>query len=391
MKPRSLLILGLITVAVVVAAVVVDVQRYRATAPAEAHGLIYPALAEHLDDVTTVLLQRPGSSVTLNRTAKGWTVAERADYPADFGKVRRLLVALGELSKLEAKTNAPKLYPDLQVEDPTSPHAKSTEVTLKTAKGAVVASLIVGKSKPDAAGPGNDGVYVRKEGEERSWLAQGTLSVSGGPAEWIDKKLMDISRTRVATVTIHPPQGAPLVVERAHPTDADFSVKDLPADAKLKGTYMIDAIGGVLENLYADDVRTAADVPLPTNPATTDIRTFDGLTVTATLADKDGKTWVRLHAASQPPAAASQAATGKEAGGTAANSTAANSTPADSKPAGAKAAAPALKLETPAEVAKEAARINATCDGWTFALPAYQAHLFERTLSQLLEPAGKQP
>lgn len=390
MKPRSLLILGLVTVAVVIAAVVVDIQRYRATAPAEAHGLIYPALAEHLDNVTTVLLRRPGSSVTLNRTAKGWTVAERAGYPADFGKVRRLLVALGELSKLEAKTNSPKLYPDLQVEDPTSPHARSTEVTLKTAKGTVLASLIVGKSKPDAAGPGNDGVYVRKAGEARSWLAQGTLSVSGGPAEWIDKKLMDISRTRVATVTIHPAQGAPLVVERAHPTDADFTIEGLPADAKLKGTYMIDAIGGVLENLSADDVRTDADVPLPANPTTTEIHTFDGLTVTATLTDKDGKAWVRLHAASQPPAAAPQATNGDAAASPAANRPAAGRA-TDSTSAGAKAATPAPKLETPAEVAKEAARINATCDGWAYALPAYQAHLFERSLSQLLEPAGKKP
>lgn len=363
MKPRSLLILGLVTVAAVAAAVVVDIDRYRATAPAEAHGLVYPSLAEYLDNVTTVLLQRPGSSVTLNHGAKGWTVAERANYPADFGKVRRLLVALGELRKLEAKTSSPKLYPDLDVEDPTSPQARSTEVTLKAADGKVLAALIVGKSKPDAAGPGNDGIYVRRAAEAQSWLAQGTLDVAGGPAEWIDKQLVDISRTRVATVTVQPPDGAPLVVERAHPTDTDFAIKDLPADAKTKGTYMIDAIGGVLENLYADDVRPAADVPLPANPPTAVVRTFDGLAVTATLTDKDGKTWVRLHAASTPPAA-----------------------PA---PAGDKAASPAPKLETPAQVAKEIAQINGKCDGWTYALPGYQAHLFERKLGELLQPADK--
>ena len=37
-------------------------------------------------------------------------------------------------------------------------------------------------------GGGNDGIYVRKPGDAQSWLARGTLDLSGDTAGWLDNE-----------------------------------------------------------------------------------------------------------------------------------------------------------------------------------------------------------
>ena len=46
-----------------------------------------------------------------------WTVAERDNYPADTGRLRKLLLELAEARLLEEKTSNPELYDRLKVED----------------------------------------------------------------------------------------------------------------------------------------------------------------------------------------------------------------------------------------------------------------------------------
>ena len=51
----------------------------------------------------------------VEKGATDWTVGER-DYPADSGKVRKLLLDLAALSVVEEKTRIPENYPALGVE-----------------------------------------------------------------------------------------------------------------------------------------------------------------------------------------------------------------------------------------------------------------------------------
>ena len=75
------------------------------------------------------------------------------DYPADSGKVRKLLLDLAALNVVEEKTSVAENYPALGVEDTTSDKATGTRVDAVTP--AKTYSLIVGKSSGVKSG------YVR--------------------------------------------------------------------------------------------------------------------------------------------------------------------------------------------------------------------------------------
>ena len=115
-----------------------------------AGDLVLPGLESALNSVTEVRLTKgDGTHATLKRGASGWIVGER-DYPADSGKVRKLLLDLGALNVVEEKTRLTANYPQLGVEDLNSPKAAGTRVEVVTP--ARTYALIIGKSSSAKSG-----------------------------------------------------------------------------------------------------------------------------------------------------------------------------------------------------------------------------------------------
>src|SRR5690349_23162695 len=85
-----------------------------------------------LNAITEVhLVKGDGTKTTLKKGSADWTVAERG-YPADSGRVRKLLLDLAALNVVEEKTRLPDNYPALGVEDTNSAKATGTRVELVT-------------------------------------------------------------------------------------------------------------------------------------------------------------------------------------------------------------------------------------------------------------------
>src|SRR5882757_9016841 len=79
------------------------------------------ASQRHVNAVTELVLRKAdGTHTTLKRDGAGWSVGERG-WPADAGKVRKLLLDLGALNIVEEKTRLPANYPQLGVQDVDSP------------------------------------------------------------------------------------------------------------------------------------------------------------------------------------------------------------------------------------------------------------------------------
>ena len=93
-----------------------------------AGDLVLPGLERGVNTVTQVnLRQGDGTHTTLSRQGTDWIVGERG-WPADRGKVRKLLLDLGALNVVEEKTRLPANYAQLGVEDVSSPKASGTRV-----------------------------------------------------------------------------------------------------------------------------------------------------------------------------------------------------------------------------------------------------------------------
>ncbi len=152
-------------IAAVIAISVALLLNARRNQTAETAGLpVFPGLAGELNSVTAVSLQKGGAtpSVTLHKSGDAWAVAERADYPADLAKLRKLLMSLGDAKIIEEKTSDPQRFAGIGVDEPAS-GAASVEVTVTTPKDK--RSLIVGKS----VGSGN---FVRKPGETKTYSVE---------------------------------------------------------------------------------------------------------------------------------------------------------------------------------------------------------------------------
>ena len=337
MQKRGLVLLGAATVVLVALAVVALATSGRGVSRAAPGERALPTLAARLADVAAVGLVRSGLTVTFIRDGDNWLVKEKSNYPAAAGKVRQIVLAMSDLTLVEAKTQEPDLYPRLEVEDPGK--GKSTLVSLNDGSGASIAELIVGKRRYDRLGAGNDGVYVRRPGQAQAWLARGSLEFAGDMSSWLDRRILDVPEKRIAKVTLTQPDGTMLVVSRPAP-EAKFAVEGAPADAKFKSDTAAGEPAMALESLDLDDVKPSAELPVPDKDVIiASFTTFDGLTVDVRLVERDKIDWIAV------------SATGSGA------------------------------------TEAEAKQIDDKVSRWTYAIPSYKAKTLETKLADLLEPA----
>jgi hypothetical protein len=329
----ALLVAGL---AIIAFAMWIASQRHleRATLTGD---LVLPDLERNVNAVTAITLRRgDGTHVTLKKDAAGWSVGER-DWPADTSKVRKLLLDLGALNIVEEKTRLPANYPQLGVEDVSSPQATGTRVEIVTP--ARTWALIVGKSSSAKSG------YVRVASAPQSLLAAPLLTLDADPKGWLERSLIDLAPDRVRQVEERPAGGPSFNLTREKKEQTDFSVSPLPKGRELTSAGAANPVASALSSLTLDDVARAGSSPDSKAPHAL-YRTFDGLEVEA-AGRKDGtRTLVSLTARS------------------------------------------AAK-----ETEAEARKLNAHLGGWEFEIPGYKYEAIFRPLEELLkkppEPAKK--
>ncbi len=253
-----------------------------------------PALGPKLSDLAWIRLSHGPTKANFAQIGGRWSVVEKGNYPAAAGKVKQMLLALADLRLVEAKTERPELFARLALDDPSN--GKSTQVTLQDRTGATVAELIVGKRRYDRLGGGNDAVYVRRPGEDRAWLAGGSLDLAGDVISWLDRRIVDIPDKRIASVKFTGEDGATLTLSRTAPEE-DFTVVDAPPDTHFKAPPLIAELAAALENFDLEDVKPAAELPVPDRGvATASFTTFDGLTVEVFVFERDNANWAAFDA-----------------------------------------------------------------------------------------------
>jgi hypothetical protein len=233
---------------------------------------VIKGLTAQVNDVTEVRIAKgDGTHVTLRKRPTDWVVAER-EFPADSGKVRKLLLDLSELKVVEAKTGDPKKYSQLGVEDVTKPTAGGTRIELVTPEK--VHGVIVGKSSGMKSG------YVRATDAKQSWLATPQIAADADPKRWLDSTVVDIPEARIREVEVLPASGPAYRVTREKKEQTDFTVPNLPKGRELSSPSAANTVASDLTMLVLTDVRRAPSPAEPPSLAQRAIfRTFDGLEI----------------------------------------------------------------------------------------------------------------
>lgn len=306
------------------------------TAPPGERAL--PKLAANLGQIARFRISRGAMKANFELDDGHWAVVEKGGYPADEPKIHRMLSALADLTLIEPKTDRPALYSRLSLDDPAN--GKSTEIAIQNKTGDIVGQLIVGRSRPDRLGIGNDGVYVRRVGGDRAWLARGSLDLPGEIADWLDRRIADVPAGRFRKMVFTSAGGETLTISRTGLT-ANFAVENPPQGTKLKDARAVSMPATALEELDLADVAPASEVKPPeTGVATAEYTTFDGLDFRITVFPRDKADWI------------------------------------------------AVEVSGIDDVAVEAKTLRNRVARWVYAIPPEKAKLLKTTLADLTEKAG---
>jgi len=373
------------------------------TESAEQTKTLLPGFREQVNDVNAITFTGAENKVlaTLKRGADGWTIADKAGYPADVAKLREFLLKLADANVLEQKTSSPKHYAELGVGDVSDKDAGGVLVTLDGLKQPV--KLIIGNFN----GAGGGGTFVRREGEAQSLLVKGNLTVDKTVAGWERKDIVDIAATRLKQVTVANPDGKVLKVYKEQPGDANFKVADVPKGRALSSDFVANTLASTLTGLHADDVYPAKEMAPAEKVYKADYLAFDGLDVAMLAWVKDGKDYAQLSATLDNAAATThveadqaKAQADYEVAVQAGKSAAKAGEGADKKAEGKATADPAAEPIAPLAVTDpakdkaerlkvlndEVAMLNKSFSGWTFVLPNFKFSNIDKSLDDMLKP-----
>lgn len=361
MKPKSLLMLLVVTLLVSAAAVLSVNQGKTSSATAEEAGLLLPELSAVIDDVVAMEITKGGASATLVREDGVWVCRETSGYPADFDKLKEALLALKDLRVIESKTRKPERHAKLGLDE-----ASGAAVVLRDAGGEVVASVVVGDTvySRDA-----QRVYARLGDEDQAYLCEGDLTLSGDASTWINTEIVRLDSARPQTIHITHADGETLDLSKAFPAAPNWEVIAVPDDRQLKSEAIANSMGTALSFLSFDEVRPAADVALGTNHvADATFNSFDGLRIDLRVARIEEENWVTLEAGFEPPPDPVEVGPAPE-GEPKSEEDVARQAALDQRNQG---------------LAGEAAAMQAGFEGWTYRIPQYKADLFLRRMEDLL-------
>lgn len=368
--------IGAAVVTVALVAVAWKISTDKAPQTEVVRSALYPGLLERLNEVKRIDLRAAKNETSLVRAGDTWTVANRDGFPASFADIKRTILQIADLQIVEPKTNRPDSYARIGVADIGTDGADGTLIEVYADEDEKLLGLIVGNAR-DAGR--QEQRYVRRAGEEQSWLVNGTLDVSADPISWLDAKITDIDTARVSRVAIMPAEGEPVVVSKDSSENNFFGLQNVPDGFVPKSKAIVSSLGALLLDLRFNNVAAAARFADMTPKRTTEVQTFDGLVVRIDEFDDQGKTFARFdfaYDAGMVKPAESAPAAEPEPGEAAPAAT------ADTPATAAAVEASAKPTETAAE---EAARWKARTSGWVYELPDYKMRMINKRMEDLVQ------
>ena len=296
---RNLVLLSAVTLFFCVAAAIALSTQRQATAIQFEPELFFPGLAERVNQATklvytTGLGMQGAANITLERGEDGiWRVAEREGYPAKGDKVRKTILGLTELEAFEPRTSNPEWHRNLGLLEPEN-LGSAVRVQLFAADGTELASMLTGdvvESTKDIQGRGF--VYVRREGDNQTWMARGSISLDKDVANWLDDNVVSVPLAQTRRVTLWSGSATPVVLSRTSPDHTNFVVENVPEGHVTRGAPIVNASATAFSGFTFEDAVPVDSLLFPDPPVAV-VETFDGLKLTITLTGAGSAMWARF-------------------------------------------------------------------------------------------------
>ena len=265
--------------------------------------LAMPDLSNQESQIARVRLVSSDESLELERSGTGWVLPAKGEYPAKSAEVVGLLRGLADLELVEKKTARPELHERVGLVDPGQAGGTARRVEIFDGEDNTLAELLLGDPAPGAPG---SSLFVRKPGEDQTWLAKGEISADTNITEWLERELLKIASDRVQSVQVGFATAAGgYTASREEGTATSFDLDVIPEGKEVSSPWLVSSVARVPSSLRFDDVQTSAEFVVPEGAEASDIawETFDGVRLRCKAwklgaADElsEGKVWVTLSA-----------------------------------------------------------------------------------------------
>lgn len=294
MTPKQFATLAAAASLSLIVAIAVHAARQPWAPSASGTTRLFPGLAADAGNAARVSVTQGGDTLTLEKAGDKWLMKSQDGYPASTDKVRTLIAALADARLLEPKTSLPTRYAALAVDDPAAKLSSARLIRVENASGAVLAEIIAGKSKAASHTPGaSTETYVRRPGDDQSWLASSDISGDAKLKSWADPRIFETKTETIGSLTVEIPGQTAYVIKRGE--DGAHTLADIPAGKRIKYVNMIDNIIEAASFLDLEKVRKASSTP-GTDAGTVSFETDAGLKITLKIRRDKDNTWTTIDA-----------------------------------------------------------------------------------------------
>jgi len=260
-RGRALLWLALGAIAAIALAAFAILSGRPGSSPAAMNEKLFPGLANAAESAATIKIESPTVYVTLNRGADGrWTVADRSNYPANPEGVRALIISLSELDLIERRSADAARHGALELT--TGDGGNGHAITITDASGTVLAALVAGKVQTRASGTTKGTLFVRRAGEDQTYLARGGIAFPASVGATLDKALFPFDQKQIAKIVFTPRGMAPYSLSRATPDTEAFTLDTVPAGKVAADPAVLQTPASAIAGLTFDDVIKADAVKM---------------------------------------------------------------------------------------------------------------------------------
>jgi hypothetical protein len=272
---------------VVVAAVTLGIE-YRSANSDAVGGLVAPGLSETIENAQRITVTSAEASYRIERTARGWAMRDRDDYPVLQSRLDQLTQGLEQLRYVRRMTSDASKHERLGVTDPRE-GGRGILLTVEDGRGALLVNLILGVE--------TSGTYVRAPDDAQTWSVRGDLPPLRDVAVWMDLRPFEIGPEQLARVEISPTEGRPYILQRDS-AEAPWRIV-APALGAPAGVDL-NAVAEQIARLEPVDVRTA---PAISGPVRARVRasTLEGVIVDGEMIDAENRLWLKLVARAAAP------------------------------------------------------------------------------------------
>lgn len=298
MSPKSFIGLAIAAVVSLALAAVIHASANPWLSSATIGENLFPALARDAGRAQIVSIVQGDKSIVIEKKGDGWVLKDRGGYPASAERMRTLLLRIADAKIVDPKTRNPSLHKSLELEDPRQKDAKSRLVKVTDAQDRALVDIIIGKRSSEQLGTGKGGTFVRRPGQNETWLVSGEIDPTPLVPFWVDATMFETHVGKAKGTTVEIPGEKPIEVVRSpEGKTATWTIGNIPEGMKMKYEFAADDMLNAFSRMELEDVRPAMKIPPDVKP--TGVSTYrddKGLEIIATMYGTGEDRWLKIHA-----------------------------------------------------------------------------------------------